>query len=455
MRHRLQVPMPQIKANALTIKSKLKERGSYTVAGHPGLHLASRGDGTGSWRVKYRPHGAKSQRWHTISNEAKNADFDDVVRVKDQWLSKVKYDHVDPKVELAAKAKAKAAVDAAERLTLGTVINEWIAKPRDKNLRPRTVALYRWIFDAYVVPEFGARPIAEITKAELHTHFSAVRDRLIKSGGRGGQGTRGEMAGKAFTYTTAVFEYATDQEYIARNPMRGMQRPVPKEPDQKTSRPLRPAELRAVWRGADVHLSPSFARMIKLALLLGRRRAEISEAERGELHLDGDAPHWLIKPREGNKSALPSLVPLPQHAAAIFKAALLDAGESKFVFPQSRGDSDKPTSPDSMSHAWRDLGNSTVVPQEVTLHSARALVTDSLELMGVPDNIVSHVLHHTSDMKSTTAKRAYSTNSFRAEKLRALRLWQARLINIVSGKKLHVLQWQAPQRRNHGRDGHW
>ena len=435
--------MPNIKANALVIKSKLKTRGGYTIDGHPGLHLASRGDGTGSWRIKYRAHGEKSQRWHTVSNDAKNADFDEVVRIKDQWLVKVKHDKVDPKAELEAKAKAKAAVERAEKLTLATIIDEWIAKPRDKNLRPRTVKLYRWIFDTYIMPQFGDRPIADITKEELKLHFNALRDRLIKSGGRDGQGTRGEMAGKAFTYSAAVFDHAVDQEYIMRSPMRGLARPVPKEPDQKASRPLRPDELRAVWHGADKHLSPAFSRMIKLALLLGRRRSEIAGAERAELHLDGDAPNWVIKPREGNKSALPSLVPLPRQAAAILRAAILDAGDSAYVFPQSRGLGDKPTAPDPLSHAWRELCVAVGVSADVTLHNARGLVTDALETIGVPDNIVSHVLHHTSDMKGTTAKRVYSTNSFRPEKLRALRLWQARVNNIVSGRKLHVLRWIA------------
>ena len=434
--------MPTLKANALVIKAALKKpRETYTIEGHTGLYLDARGDGSGSWVLRYRVDG--KQREKTLHNDAKHADFETITNAKDEWRTAAKVHGRDLQAERDAEAKARAAAERATKSLLSTVIDAWIAKPRDKNLRPRTVQLYRWIFDTYVVPEFGERPIAEITKAELQAHFSALRDRLIKSGGRDGQGTRGEMAGKAFTYLQAVFEYAADNEYVARNPMRGLQRPVPKEPDQKASRPLRPDELRTVWHGVNAHLSPSFARMIRLALLLGRRRAEISEAERGELHLDGDQPHWLIKPREGNKSALPSLVPLPHEAAEIFRSALRDAGGSAYVFPQSRGADDKPTSPDSMSHAWRDLGLSVGVPQEVTLHSARALVTDSLELMGVPDNIVSHVLHHTSDMRSTTAKRVYSSNSFRAEKLRALRLWELRLRNIASGRRLHALRWHA------------
>ncbi len=435
--------MPQIKANALIIRAKLKERGTFTIAGHPGLHLSSRGDGTGSWRVKYRPPGGVSQRWHTLNNDARNADFGDVARAKDKFFAELKHQNVDPKARMAAEAKANASAERAARLVLTAVIDEWVAKPRGKDLRPRTIELYRWIFDTYIIPKFGERPIVEIEKAELASYFLSMRERLQKRGGRDGNGTRGEMAGKAFTYLQAVFEYAVDQEYIARSPMRGLLRPVPKQPERKSSRQLRPEELRAVWRGTEVHLSPTFARMIKLALLLGRRRAEIAAAEIAELHLDGAQPHWLIKPREGNKSALPSLVPLPRLAADIMRAAVRDADGSAYVFPQSRGHDDKPTKPDALSHAWRKLCTAVGVTDKVTLHEARSLVTDSLEVMGVPDNIVSHVLHHTSDMKGTTAKRVYSTNTFRSEKLRALRLWQLHLQTMISGRRPHRLAWRA------------
>ena len=107
--------------------------------------------------------------------------------------------------------------------------------------------------------------------------------------------------------------------------MNGLMRPVPKEPERKATRPLRADELRAIWTGAEIHLTPKFARMIKLALLLGRRRAEIAKAEIAELNLQKNAPQWIIRPREGNKSSSESLVPLPRLAAELLRAAVADA----------------------------------------------------------------------------------------------------------------------------------
>jgi integrase len=429
--------MPSLAPNVLKLKSAANgTRAVYTIHGHPGLYLHVRGNGTASWIVRYRIGGAMKER--VLSNDAARANFEAITTAKDEIRLAVKTRGIDLWAERQAEAEAKAAAERAKKLTLGTVIDQWIAKPRTKALRPRTVKLYRSTFDAYVVPTFGMRPVADITKTELRDHFAALKFRLLKKGGRV---TRAEVVGKAHSYLEAVFEFAVDEGYIGASPMRGLQRPVPKEPEQKSSRPLRPAELRAVWQGADAHLSPAFARMIKLLLLLGRRRAEVSGARKDEFHLDGKTPHWIVPPREGNKSALAALVPLPRVSLAIINAAWTDAASSNYLFPQSRGPHDLPTSPDPVTRAWRDLCNAIGVPDDVNLHDARGLLTDALEVMGVPDNIVSHCLHHTSDMKGTTAKRVYSTNQFHHEKRRALRLWELRLRSIVSGKRPHTLRW--------------
>lgn len=427
--------MPILSPNVLKLKAAIKgQRAIYTIEGHPGLYLHVRGDGGASWVVRYRVGGALKER--VLSNDAGRADFSEITTTKDEIRLATKTKGVDLMAQRKADAESKAAAERAQKLTLGAVIDQWIAKPRKKELRTRTVKLYRSTFDAYVIPTFGKRPIADITKQELKTHFETLKKRLLKKGGRV---TRAEVVGKAHTYLEAVFEYAVDEGYITISPMRGLTRPVPKEPERRSSRPLLPSELRAVWQRADVHLSPVFARAIKLALLLGRRRAEIAGARADEFHLDGPSPHWIIPPREGNKSALPSLVPLPRLALSVVREAIADG--SPYLFPQSRGAEARPIAPDSLTHAWCVLRDAVGVSSDVNLHDARSLLTDALEKMGVPDNIVSHCLHHTSDMKGTTAKRVYSTNQFHDEKLRALRLWDLRLRGLVSGRAHHRISW--------------
>ena len=310
--------MPILSPNVLKIKAAIKgERAIYTIEGHPGLYLYVRGKSRASWVVRYRVGGALKQR--ILSNDPARANFAEITRTKDEIRLATKTHGIDLVATRQSEAEAKATADRAKKLTLRTVVDQWIAKPRKKELRPRTVKLYRSTFDAYVLPAFGKRAIADINKQELKTHFENLKQQLLKKGGRV---TRGEVVGKAHTYLEAVFEFAVDEGYIAVSPMRGLTRPVPKEPERRSSRPLLPSELSAIWRGANQHLSPVFAKATQLALLLGRRRAEIAGARKDEFFLDGTAPHWITPPREGNKSGLPSLVPLPPLALRIVRDAI-------------------------------------------------------------------------------------------------------------------------------------
>ena len=416
--------MPTLKPNTEVIRKALKgPRDRYSIDGHEGFYLHTRGDDNGSYLVRYRIGAAR--RFHTLHRDARNATLSEVIKAKNAWLSNIELNGVDPKAEIEAAAAAA----KVRGITFGQVFNEWIEAPRKRKvLRPRTKALYLWIYKKHLCERFGDMLIAEITRDELRSYFTGMRDRIKKEGGTG------EIAGKCHTYTNSAFDYAMGEEYISANPMFNLLRPVPPKAEKKATRPLRLDELRAVWNAIDKGLPTDKGRMIKLALLLGRRRAEITGAEMAELHLDDAGPYWLIRPREGNKSSIDSLVPLPSIALGILKCAVADAGKSAFLFPQQRN-SDKPTNHDSLSLAWRQLCDNIGVPNDVDLHGSRGLITDMLLPMGVPSLVVSYVLHHSSDMRGTTALEDYRTHEFRAEKLRALRFWQARLQEIVSGRR--------------------
>lgn len=435
--------LEKLEANQRAIEAKLcGERAVFAIEGHSGLTLHARGDGSGSWVLRYTALG--KQREHTLHSDAKHAKFSAVKEAKEKWLATIKLQSLDPKREI----EAAIAASKVEGLTFGEVYEQWVAAPREKKtLRPRTAALYRWVYSKHLADGIGRRPIIGITKADLRTFFPELLVRITSDKARALQTGRGEVAGKAFTYAKSAFTYAVAQDIITANPMIGLVRPLPKEPAQKATRPLRPDELRKIWLGADEHLAADQVRMIKLALLLGRRRTEIAEAVVLELTLYGGSPEWLIPAREGNKSGMESLVPLPHQAANIMRDAAAAAATkgSLYLFPKSRntGGGDAPTNPDSLSHAWRRLCNVVGVPDEVELHGARDLITDALLRMGAPSLVVSYVLHHSADMRSTVALKNYRTHEFYDEKLRALRLWAIALSAIVRGRKPLGLRWHA------------
>ncbi len=426
--------MPQIKANALVIRATLKVRGSFTVSGHPNLVLASRGDGAGSWRVKYRPPGSADRRWYTITNDAKNATFEEVTLAKDKFLAELRHENVDPKARMEIEAEAKAAEKAANTRTFGATFDEWLThtgKRRKRALAPRTVEEYQRLYRLHIDKPMGSKPIAGLVKADVQL----VVEKARKASTDAEKGHRGLQGTKVLKLVASVMEWAMDREFIGRNPCRGIEPPVPeKNPTGKTSRAMTNEEIRQTWTEAGQHMNPAVVRVLMVALLLGRRVSEICNAERHEARVDAMPPVLFIPAsREGNKSKRDDAVPLPPLALKIIKEAL---GVGSKADPLFLGASDRGT----VSHAFTDFRREKNWPGRVRLHDARTLINDQLAMMQVPGEMRSRALHHTGDLRSL-ADTTYSAYDFLPERLRALRLWQARLRNIISGKKLHVLRW--------------
>ena len=165
--------MPIIKPNNLAVKSALgKPRGVYTVEGHVGLYLHARGDGSGSWVLRYRVGG--KQREHTLHNDAKHAAFSDIADAKDTWRTAAKVDGRDLKAEREAEADAQRIADAANALTYVAAYVAWLDRSREKPLRPRTREEYERVHKLHIKPAFGAVPVSKLAKSTIRDHFEAT-----------------------------------------------------------------------------------------------------------------------------------------------------------------------------------------------------------------------------------------------------------------------------------------
>lgn len=431
----------QIKPNILTIKAKLKERGTFSVAGHPGLHLASRGDGTGSWRVKYRPHGSAHQKWFTVSNDAKNATFDTIVEAKDKWLVQVKHEKVDPKVLLEEEAKAKAEAEKAKTdaeeaatLTYNVCFLAWLDNPgRKRALSRRTREEYEGIHKRHVSPLIGERAVNSLARADLDKALRSIFDATNDPE----NGQRGLQSTKAYQNIRSVLEWCVDEEHLTANPMRMPSwLPSKDNPKGKQSRAPTDAELRQLWTEGPSVMTPAQWRVMRLAILLGRRVSEIAGAARTDAHLEADPPYLVIPAdREGNKAKSDDAVPLPRQAVAIIREAFAVGGASDPLFV---GAATRWTTSKALTDARREWG----WPGQVRLHDARTLINDHMARLGIPTEIRSRTLHHTGDLRQL-ANTVYSSFDHMPERMRALRLWSIKLRNIVHGRKQHTLRWIA------------
>jgi integrase len=428
--------MSILKPNARVIEKALKgPKALFRIEGRPGLWLSTRGDGNGSWRIKYRPKPGAIQQWHTLTNDARNTEFADVAHLAEELLTNVKLRRIDPK---AAIREAKAQAEQSAR-TVEIAFNEWLDHPgRRRALADRTKHEYRRLFALHLAPRIGETPLAALDRNAIETFLEQVRKATTDSR----RGHRGLQATKCRQILSAVFRHGLKKRWTTTNPVDGVDLPVPKQnPEGKASRPLTDDELRKVWRGCIAEMGASSARVLKLALLLGRRVSEIIGTKRDELRLNGKQSVWIIPAdREGNKSKQTDLVPLPRMAVAIFQEAIAAAEGSPYLFP-ARGLPDRPMSRHTPSQAFTDFRRAIGIDDTVRLHDSRRLLNDRMSALRVPAEYRSRVLHHTGDFNDRLADSVYSEYEFIEEKHRALRLWAIRLQEIVQGRRPHTLRW--------------
>jgi len=420
--------MPSLVANGRAIARAIKgPRATYAIERHDRLYLDVRGEGRAAWRIRYRPKPNANQRWFTLSEDARHADFEDIAHKASELLTALRLHRTDPHVE---QEKA-----AAPQRTLADCFKLWLdhtGKRRKKPLSPSTRVGYEDLFELHVKPHLGKSALSDLNRQAIGEALAQVK----KATSNAARGHRGVQATKALKLISSICEWCIDQEWIERNPCRGVERPVPiVHPNGKQSRPPTNPELRQLWNDGPGVMSPAQVRVLRLAILIGRRISEIAGACRDDPKLDGAIPCLLIPAhRAGNKPKLDDAVPLPPLAQSIVEDALAMSkpGEPLFVGAATRWTTSKVLTTTRRAWKWPD--------PPVRFHDFRGLINDQMAALGIPTELRSRTLHHTGDLQQL-ANTVYSAYDFLPERLRALALWEARLLEIVEGRKPATLRW--------------
>lgn len=425
--------MPKLAPNALASEKAINGLpGTYTIKGRQSLELYVGTKGA-SWRIQYRMSPLAPQKRFTFNNNATAENYSDAKLRAAELLVGVSKG-IDPQAERQA---AIAAATASVR-TVEIVYREWLDNPRrERELSPRSRAGFESVYALHIKESIGNKSLASIDVATC----KKLLDNVCKATTNAKRGWRGTQANQVHKIMRAMCEYAAREEYVPLNVMTRIDQPVPsKNPKGKQSRPLRDDELRLVWRQAPSMMAASYARLMKLAILLGKRISELVNATKSEVVLDTGDPTWFIPgSREGNKARQDQIVPLPPLAVANFREQI-EASTSKFIFPAD-GDDSRPVARHPPSIAFGRMRYTLAINGRVRFHDARGLIIDQMAKLGVPSEFRSHVLHRTGDMRATRADKEYSTYDFADDKRRALRLWEARLLEIVEGRKPSGLKW--------------
>jgi integrase len=424
--------LPKLNPNEVQILAAINlcERAVYSISKHPGLHLATSfetiGDekvGRGSWRIKYRPRGAKHQPWLTLSNDARGIKFKDLAERARTIFAELRVEGVDPKEKIEEEiAAAKAEQYQPEAMTLDALFIDWLE--RHSKVKKRTWHHDESVYRAQFKCRLGDKLAAEITRKEI---IGALGEISAEIGGL--------QVNRAHTLISSMYTWAVSMELVEKHPATK----IPKfAVETERTRIWTSEELRKLWRalGAIIDgtakgpISPTLARVLQMLDLTGQRRGEVGGAAAAEI--DGDV--WTI-PANRMKAKKPHTIPLPPMALGIVRDALAASCGTRQVFPGKGG---APMDPHSVTRALSRLAASIGI-EGATVHDIRRTVASELGRLGGDESVISRVLAHT---QSGITARVYNQHAYIEEKRRALRLWQQRVVNISSGRRLHAIRWR-------------
>jgi len=420
--------MPALKPNhrqILAAKPIDGKRTQYRIQGVRGLVLDVRPSGQRTWFVRYQPGGRNSRkfRWYKIG-DTKTFGLKDASELADKIVRAVQGENRDPYAERVAEVR--------EGLTFAELFEDWYerhAKP--KLARHETDRAY---YRNHIEKAFAKTRLQDLKRIEI----GRFRDKVAKDASPLTSNTVIELIGR-------VLNWAVDEGIMDVNPSARLRKAGTRKPRERV---LPKEDVRTFWHALAAMetmtgehmakaekgrmLSPATRSILRLLLLTGQRRGEVTGALKSELELDGKQPVWTI-PGERTKNGLLHRLPLCPMAKAEFARAVAASPEkSPYVFPSPEAPLDRPVSAEAVTRAMSrlvaQLKFSTVSP-----HDLRRTVGTEMAGMGLPVHVRALVLNHSPQTRGVTDA-VYNRYAYDKEKREALAQWEGRLRRIVAKK---------------------
>jgi integrase len=342
-----------------------------------------------------------------------------------EWKEDIKRG-VDPRDKAeAVRRDAEAAKRVAEREQANTFRAAFGAFNQEHLSTLRTGVVVAGVFEKHVMPVFGDRLLAEITRAEGNELLRsiAIAKRTPTS------------ARRIKSYLHNFGRWCEEDGRIEESPFASLKR-FGKE--QARDRVLSALEIRAIWQASAA--MGVFGRAVRLMLATGQRRGEVGDMEWREIDVAGRL--WSL-PRERMKADRAHLVPLSPLALSILNDCERERmGAHVLSTRHARGGHTVPLSGWSKFKARLDplavkalrelTGDPEATMSPWRLHDLRRTCASLMTAGGVARLTVSKVLGHAE--QGVTGKH-YDLYEYLNEKRLALDLWGARLAAIVEGRE--------------------
>jgi integrase len=354
----------------------------------PGLYLIVQPTGAKSWAVRYRV--GRRTRKLTLPGR-----YPVLSLAKAREAARLALESVTTGADPAAAKQAGTPAD--------DTLAAYIALYREKHvsrLRPGTAANTNRELE-HMQDAWPGRTLRSISKKDIVT----VIDKAMK---------RGPSAGvTAWKVAKAFFAWCEAREDDFASPARSIRKPAK---EKSRERVLDDGELKLTWEAADREGGPAGA-LVKMLILTGARRNEITELSRDEIKAEA-----IELPGERTKNGLPHTIPLTPMIRGLLEAL---PRTGKFVIngrDQPFGDH---------SGAKEKI---TPVIRSWTLHDLRRSFASGLQRLGVAPHIVELALNHRSGTFSGVAG-IYQRHRYAKEVRDAFELWSQH-IDVLTTKKV-------------------
>lgn len=216
---------------------------------------------------------------------------------------------------------------------------------------------------------------------------------------------------RARTALSAFFAWAVDRGYLDLNPVQNIQR---RASGASRTRVLSEIELAAIWSACE---DDDYGRIVRLLILTGQRRTEISDLHRSEVDL---GKRLIELPPERTKNNRSHIVPLSDAGLELL-AAIPERKGREYLF----GDGARGFQGWSKAKARLD----EKLPLKAwTVHDIRRSVVTHLHELGfAPPHVVEAIVNHVSGHRGGVAG-VYNKALYLPERQRALSQWSAYLV---------------------------
>jgi integrase len=217
------------------------------------------------------------------------------------------------------------------KISLGDYATSWIAER--PNLRPKTVELYRYLLRRHLVPNLGAKSIADITAG----HVRRWRKELLDGG------VSPVTMAKAYRLLKTILNTAVDEGTIKRNPCRIKGGGQEKSPERPV---LTIAQVYALAEATDQR----YRALVLLAMFSSLRWGELGGLRRCDIDLDARTvrvARQLNEPRGGGVAFGPPksaagrrVVPIPEVIIPVVRwhlSCFAQKGDDELVFTSPEG----------------------------------------------------------------------------------------------------------------------